>query len=176
MNIQELLSILLSHLEDTEIDTIKEVAELLVTSNYAAYTPIFQTILDYQKANPEKQLPSSNYIFSLYGTIITPSAIPLTKEAINSLIYSLKKDTTVNKTLVALQSGDLEEAQNILSNGTPRYEFTETKAEDIYSIYQKKNELPPGLKIGVAELDNIYKNFSYGNIYGSHNKNRVIFP
>lgn len=162
MTIIDLLNILLSHLEEVDVEVIKEIASLLGNSNYASYKSIFDSILQYQEIDPNKKLPTSNYVLNTYKGFIIPNDTPLTKEIINILTYSLKKDVTTNKTLMALQSGDLEEAQNILSNNTPKFEFTETKAEDIYSIYQKKKELPPGLKIGVAELDNIYKNFSYG--------------
>ena len=155
----DLLNIILSNIQEVDIDIIIKLAEMLPKSQVAYYSEIFNFIVEYE--NAQKSIPSPEFISARFSTW-TRTNEPLSKEAINILMYELNKDVAITDTILALQARDLDQARNVLDKSATKYEFTETKANEICSLYDKMNDLPEGLQIGVPELDDIYKNFSYG--------------
>lgn len=156
----ELLNIVLSNIQDIDLEIIEKIAELLPKSQTVSYySEIFNFILEYQ--NAQKALPSVDFLANHFN-IWQRSSEPLSKEAVNILLFELAKDSAITDTLVALQSRDLEQARAVLDNSATKCDFTETKASDVCNIYDSMSNLPEGLQIGVPELDDIYKNFSYG--------------
>ena len=156
----ELLNIVLSNIQEIDIEILERITELLPKSQTVGYySEVFNFVLEYFKN--QKELPSVDFLAAHYSTW-TRTNEPLSKEAINILLFELLKDSAITDTVLALQSRDLEQARSILDKSVTKCDFTETKSTDICQIYDSMNELPEGLQIGVPELDEIYKNFSYG--------------
>ena len=156
----ELLNIVLSNIQAIDIEILERITELLPKSQTVGYySAVFNFALEYFKN--QKELPSVDFLAAHYSTW-TRTNEPLSKEAINILLFELQKDSAITDTVLALQSRDLEQARSILDKSVTKCDFTETKSTDICQIYDSMNELPEGLQIGVPELDEIYKNFSYG--------------
>lgn len=160
MPIIQLLNIFLTHIQEIDIEIIKQVAEIIpkTTANY--YTEVFNLIISYYDTH--KEMPSAEFVQSRFPNIYTLSTEAMSKEVINILLHTLNSEATATDVILAVQSRDFEQARMLLEKGVAKAEFTETKSTDVCDLYDAMSELPEGLQIGVSELDNIYKNFSYG--------------
>ena len=159
MNLSELLAIILSDIENTEIDILREILSLLPETSAAYLSDIFKHIIEYYDTHHEK--PSTVYITQMFGTFFAPTVARVTPEVIKNLLYYLKEDVMINKGLLALQSRDLEKAREVINNSQVALEFTETKIGDVCDIYDKRSALPQGIPTGIAQLDAAYKGLSY---------------
>lgn len=155
----DLLNIILSSIQSVDTEIIEKIAEMLPKTQLSYYAEVFTFALEYHKVN--KEFPSPDFLQSRFPTWIKVTE-PLSKEAINITLYELGKEAVITDAALALQARDVEQAKTILESSTTKYEVTETKVDDICNLYDDMNQLPEGLQIGVTELDNIYKNFSYG--------------
>lgn len=160
MPILDLMNIFLSHIQEIDIEIIKQIAELIPRTQIAYFSDMFNSIVEYYEA--QKEIPSAQFINSRYPNMFILTNESLSKEVINILIYELNKEVTVTDSMMALQNKDLEQARAILEKDMAKAEFTETRIEDTCKLYDAMNELPEGLQIGVPEIDNAIKNFSYG--------------
>lgn len=159
LNLSELLAIVLSDLESVETDVLREITELLPETQAAYLVDVFKHILDFCSTQGEK--PSSAYVAQMFPTLYTPANVKTSPELLRVLLYELKKDITINKSLLALQGRDLEKARDLMNQTQINLEFTETKVGDVCAIYDKRSELPAGIPTGIAQLDKAYKGLSY---------------
>lgn len=159
MNLQDALVILLSHLEDIEIQIIDEILEYIGMSQVSYFSTVFEFIKQYY--TNQKEMPSTDFVASQFQALYAKTTVGLSKEVINILLFELKKDVTINKSLQALQERDTEKAQEILSEDIVKLEITETNPGVLVDIYNQRDFLPSGIPTGVAQLDSVYKFLAY---------------
>lgn len=155
----DLLNILLSNIQQLDLETVEKLVEILPKTQLAYYAEIFNFALQYYQS--QKEFPTPEFLQARFATW-TRTAEPLSKEAINITLFELSKDAVITDSILALQSKDIEKAKSILESTITKYEVTETRPEDISVIYDDMSKLPEGIKTSVPELDAVYKNFSYG--------------
>lgn len=155
-----LLDLLISNIQEVDLDTIQQVAETVPKSQASYYSQIFDFILSYQTNH--KELPSPEFLEQSFRGIWTRTTEKLSKEAINILLYELRKNETITDTMLALQAGDIDKARLSLEGSNTKAEYTETTVDQVCGIYDSRDSMPEGLQTGVRELDNVLKNLSYG--------------
>ena len=155
-----LIDLILSNIMEVDFEIIQEIALAIPKTQVPYYSQIFDFIVDYH--NNHGEIPSPDFLEQSFKGIWTRTTESLSREAINILISQLNKNSAIVDAMLALQAGDIDKAKIALDDSNTRTDFTETMVEETCSIYDSKDDLPEGLKTGVRELDNVYKNFSYG--------------
>lgn len=159
MNLQDALTIVLSHIEEIEIELVDTILGEINYSQVSYFAPVFEFLKQYYEA--QKQFPSTVFTASQFQALYVPTTAPLSQEVVNILLYELKKDVAINKTMQALQDRDTDKAQEILSENIVKAEITETNPGNLVEDYEARDFLPQGISTGVSQLDNVYRAFAY---------------
>lgn len=159
INLNEYCNIVLTNIDKLNIYVIDEVLELIQSSQIIYFENLFKFIKDYH--NLHNRLPDANLLEIQFPGIFIKNSKPFHKDFIEMFLIELRKDSVINKAYMALQNRDIENATIILNSNLVKCDDTELVIGECYNEYEKLEGMPKGVPLGIAELDAIYKNFSY---------------
>lgn len=165
MNLIEVLEIIFNNLDELrDADFFTEFNEHIEHSSVSYLQPAIEEIIKFHLINGK--FPDFNYLLNISGGLIRDNSEGIySSDLLIKALNLVREEAKIAKAIEALSRKNESEALRILQSSIIKENVEPiTGVETVYDEYIRSLDLPPGMKTGIPDVDNIFKAFSKKSI------------
>lgn len=158
--LEDLAVLVLQNLPEITIEQLHIILDYIDYTRCAYLKSVFEFAAAFYSQN--EKMPDEDYMTIQFESVFYDTKIPYHIQLINDFIRFLMTESVAVQSQQALQQGNFKKAMGIIQSADRQQSMPILSMRDVLALWKEnRKEFASGLKLGIPELDDLYKFLAY---------------